>query len=96
MAISDRVAKIKERDYILQWHHVPTDGNPVDVGSRGGLNIVNNDLWRNGPEWLSDSSKWPHRVILESSPESNAEAKVSRKVLATTTTRSHGAMDELE
>ena len=27
--VSNRVAKIKERDHI-QWHHVPTDNNPAD------------------------------------------------------------------
>ena len=49
--ISNRVAKIKE-----QWHHVPTEGNPADLGSRGSK-CVDSELWRHGPDWLSDPSK---------------------------------------
>ena len=32
--VSNRVAKIKEKDYIL-WRHVPTESNPADIASRG-------------------------------------------------------------
>ena len=46
--VSNRVAKIKERDHI-HWHHVPTEDNPADIGSRGG-STVSNELWTNGPE----------------------------------------------
>ena len=55
--VSNRVPKIKERDHI-HWHHVPTEDNPADIWSRGG-STVNNELWTNGPEWLSDPEKWP-------------------------------------
>ena len=41
--VPNRVAKIKERDHI-HWHHVPTEDNPADIGSRGG-STVNNGLW---------------------------------------------------
>ena len=49
--VSNRVAKIKERDHI-QWHHVPTEDNPADLGSRGSK-CVKNLLWRNGLNWLA-------------------------------------------
>ena len=69
--VANRVAKIKERDHI-HWHHAPTEDNPADIGSRGG-STVNNELWTNGPEWLSDPEKWPKSPIIESSPEADAE-----------------------
>ena len=31
--VSNRVAKIKERDHI-HWHHIPTEDNPADIRSR--------------------------------------------------------------
>ena len=61
--VSNRVAKIKEQAHI-QWHHVPTDGNPADLGSRGSK-CVDSELWRHGPDWLSDPSKWPPNIVLE-------------------------------
>ena len=50
-------------------------------------------LWRNGPDWLDDPSKWPPIIILEPSPESSAEVKVVRSVFTTATTR---VVDELD
>ena len=46
--VSNRFAKIKERDHI-QWHHVPTEDNPADLGSRGGK-CAEDQLWQNGPD----------------------------------------------
>jgi hypothetical protein len=81
--MSNRVRKIREHSSI-QWHYVPTEENPADIGSRGG-STVNNELWTNGPEWLN----------LESSPETNAEAKVTKSILATAITRYDDRMDKL-
>ena len=92
---SNRVAKIKERDHI-QWHHVPTEDNPADLGSRDSK-CVKNQLWRNGPNWLFDPGKWPPNIVLEPSPKSSAEAKTLRKVFTTTTetTRVADEFDQL-
>ena len=92
--VTNRVARIRERDHI-RWHHVPTAENPADLGSRGG-SCVENVLWRNGPQWLSDPCQWPPNIIMEPSPESSAEAKVVRSVFTTTaSTRNLDELDEI-
>ena len=69
--------------------------NPADLGSRGG-NCVESELWRNGPQWLSDPCQWPPNIILEPSPESSAEAKVVRSVFTmTASTRNLDELDEI-
>lgn len=78
--VSNRVNKIQQHEYV-SWHHVPTEDNPADLGSRGG-NVVNNNLWNHGPTWLSDTAKWPPDIILEPTPETMTEAKVKREVLS--------------
>jgi hypothetical protein len=93
--VSNRVAKIKEQAHI-QWHHVPTDGNPADLGSQGSA-CVDSELWRNGPDWLRHPSKWPPNIVPEPSQESSAEAKMSKYVFTTTnaTPRVADELDEL-
>ena len=93
--VSNRVAKIKEQAHI-QWHHVSTEENPADLGSRGSK-CVDSELWRQGPDWLSDPSKWPPNIALEPSQESRPEAKVLRNVFTTTTAtpRVSDQLDEL-
>ena len=88
--VSNRVKKIREHER-LEWHHVPTDQNPADLGSRGG-NVVSNELWKTGPEWLSDRSKWPPRAILEACPEVNQEikSKSTSQALTTVSTSTDG------
>jgi hypothetical protein len=91
--VSNRVRKIRDHSN-KQWHYVPTEENPADIGSLGG-STVNNELWTNGPEWLSDPETWPKSAIIESSPETNAEAKVTKSILATAITRDDDRMDKL-
>ena len=81
--MSNRVKKIQEHKRV-EWHHVPTNQNPADLGSRGG-NVVGNELWARGPEWLSDKTKWPPKVILEASSEANEEIKHARSAQVLTT-----------
>ena len=61
----------------VTWHHVPTAQNPADLGSRCG-SVENHQLWSEG---LRNPSEWPKDVILESTPETRAEAKVKREIL---------------
>ena len=82
--VANRVKKIQEHKRV-KWHHVPTNENPADLGSRGG-DVTNNELWQRGPAWLSDESKWPPNVVIESSPEADDETKHIRSVQALTTT----------
>ena len=50
-----------------RWKHVPGEQNPAGCASRGLLlcELVNHDLWWNGPEWLiSSTSNWPQQPQL--------------------------------
>jgi hypothetical protein len=82
--VANRVKKIREHER-LEWHHVPTNQNPADVGSRGGT-VIDNNLWQRGPDWLSKRSEWPPKVGLKASPQASEEEKCARstRVLATT------------
>ena len=81
--VANRVAKIQSHTRV-EWHHVPTKQNPADVGSRGG-SIVGNDLWRTGPEWLKDPTKWPPKQVLEATREVEEEKRLSKNLQALTT-----------
>ena len=90
--VANRVHKIQQHDQV-KWHHVPTEDNPADLGSRGG-NVTNNDLWKHGPTWLTDASKRPPEIILEPTPEAMDEAKVKREILSIAVTE-HDALDQV-
>ena len=76
--VANRIQKIRQHENVI-WHYVPTGENPADVGRRGG-NINHNNPWKHGPPWLSDPAQWPAQRALESTPESQAEAKVVRGI----------------
>ena len=90
--VANRVHKIQQFSEV-SWHHVPTSENPADLGSRG-QNVVNSQLWKKSPTWLSDPPKWPQGVLLSPSPESLAEAKTTREILTTAMTE-NDALDHL-
>ena len=81
--VANRVRKIREHERVT-WHHVPTDQNPADLGSRGG-DITTNELWQHGPSWLSDKAKWPPEITLKASRETTEESKCARRVQALAT-----------
>lgn len=81
--VANRVMKIKEHD-IDEWMHVPTDQNPVDLGSRGG-SVTDADLWWNGPAWLQDRNTLPPNPVTKASEVTEAESKIVREVLAAVT-----------
>ncbi|XP_063408858.1 uncharacterized protein LOC134692334 [Mytilus trossulus] len=59
--IANRVREITELTHPYKWRYCPTDNNPADLLTRG-LTIEQFDqsiLWRKGPHWLTDSTKWP-------------------------------------
>ena len=79
--VANRVHKIQQhRD--VKWHHVPTTDNPADLGSRGG-SVIGQELWKDGPAWLSDSSKWPPAITPETCPDVEREIKTTRSILTT-------------
>lgn len=61
---------------------VPTQDNPADLASRGGLGTEENQLWWKGPEWLSNPAKWPADLVTAPTAESNAEMKATKELLA--------------
>ncbi|XP_078368252.1 uncharacterized protein LOC144652094 [Oculina patagonica] len=78
--VANRVQKIQQHQGIV-WHHVPTDQNPADLGSRGG-SVISAPLWMNGPPWLPYPDQWPPNIEIKASSESQAEAKVTKEILA--------------
>ncbi|XP_028413930.1 uncharacterized protein LOC114536783 [Dendronephthya gigantea] len=85
--VSNRVKKVKELDRI-RWHHVPTNENPADLGSRGG-DVVGNELWKHGPTWLNNQETWPPEVVPVASSDSKQEEKPSTRVLVTMNQTAH-------
>ena len=82
-AESNRVAKIRENSY-LEWHYVPTQNNPADLGSRGCEFRKLCELWWDGPEWLGDCENWPEQHNITKDNESEIERKKVKELLATT------------
>ena len=60
---------------------MPTDQNPGDSVGRGG-NVGNTVMWINYASWLPFPDQWPPNVDIGPSPESSAEAKETKKVVA--------------
>ena len=78
--VSNRVSKI-QRHSDVKWRHVTSQENPADLGSRGG-SVQGEEQWWKGPKWLADRERWPSDIVTNSTPESQAEAKVTREVFA--------------
>ena len=81
--VNNRVKKIRSKPNII-LNHVPTKENPADIGSRGSHGDEIPDLFKHGPDWLTDESRWPDTVQVSESTESEEEAKKVREILATT------------
>ena len=58
------------------WMYVPGEANPADLATRGASLAVleSSNLWRQGPDWLPDSTEWPPRpsVAVPQPPEAVA------------------------
>lgn len=59
--------------------YVPTSETRADLGSRGGR-LEKVDKWWNGHKWLASRENWPVDILDEPTEESQAEAKLVRKV----------------
>ena len=78
--MSNRIEKINSHHGVT-WRDVPTAENPANLGSRGG-HLEEVDQWWNGPKCLASRENWPAGILDEPTKESQAEAKLVRKVLA--------------
>ena len=70
------------------WAHCPGEENPGDIGSRGELasRLKENELWWQGPAWLSGPKKgWPVSGISETPESVDEERKVNVAVTGVTT-----------
>ena len=82
--VANRVNKIREHKTVT-WRHVPSKENPADVASRGGLIVEENQLWCQGPDWLSQPEKWPPDLKTTDCAESNEELRLTKQVFALAT-----------
>ena len=90
--VANRIQKIISNPKV-KWRLVPTDQNPADLGSRGG-SVQNKQLWWDGPSWLSNQERWPEDITSVPTKESNAEAKIIKRVL-TVSMENTGEMDQI-
>ncbi|GFU57382.1 integrase catalytic domain-containing protein [Trichonephila clavipes] len=76
--VQNRIAKIQDLFPVRQWRHVPSNQNPADLISRGvdSDKLLNQELWWNGPEFLSGSD-YPNKTvkISENNDAYNSEQK---------------------
>ncbi|XP_069965822.1 uncharacterized protein [Bactrocera oleae] len=82
--VSHRVATIAEKVGTENWRHIESQDNPADLGSRGctPLEMVNNDLWWHGPQWLKLNPKhWP---ITQKSIDTTLELRPIKTFVNTT------------
>ncbi len=91
--VQNRVNKIQEKK--LEWRYVPTNENPADLGSRGGVVNQKNKLWWNGPMWLSKPEEWPANVETKATKASLAEAKKVRELFQLATEQEPDGFSEL-
>jgi len=58
---TNRVMEIRELHPDRKWTYCPTNENPADLLTRGisARQYRDSNLWKNGPEWICDSAKWP-------------------------------------
>ena len=80
--MANRAQKIREKDFI-EWRHVGTSQNPVDIGIRGCDGDKLPRLWLKGPEWLADPESWPPHLLTEPREETEAEAKLTKELFQT-------------
>ncbi|CAG2217437.1 unnamed protein product [Mytilus edulis] len=68
--ITNRVNEINDLTYSHIWKYCPTDCNPADLLTRGitSEKYKESTLWKKGPSWLTDTSKFPNTTIVSDAP----------------------------
>ena len=77
--VGNRVSHIVELVSPDRWSHVNGTDNPADCASQGLFpsELLEHDLWWNGPEWLKlPSSDWPKLTTSPDPEPSNEEKEV--------------------
>ena len=59
--VKRRISEIQEITTNHEWKYIPTDMNPADLQTRGicATQFTDSTLWKHGPSWLADETKWP-------------------------------------
>ncbi|XP_046856135.1 uncharacterized protein LOC124449238 [Xenia sp. Carnegie-2017] len=91
--VANRVRKIQQHHHIV-WRHVPTTENQAYIGSRGG-HVVDNELWRHGPKWLSNKGNWPQEILPVVTEEVRKEEKSSAHVMVGAEHQEENEFDKL-
>lgn len=81
--VRNRAKAIRDINF-TQWHYIPTEENPSDLGSRGAAPDKLGKLWFHGPDWLHNESKWPSQPEIKETPEAVSESlpKKDKQLLA--------------
>lgn len=82
--VRHRVNEILRLTKKEDWKYCPGEQNPADIGSRGvlGSKLKEDELWWNGPNWLTEGEdRWPRVESVVSTPESEEETKKTTNVM---------------
>ncbi|XP_047984412.1 uncharacterized protein LOC125224935 [Leguminivora glycinivorella] len=83
--VHNRVTEITNNSNPTDWHYVPTNMNPADIGSRGqsASSLKDSSLWWEGPTFLHETEiQWPtqpQNLPLHDLPEVKTHCLVSIK-----------------
>ncbi|XP_072400933.1 uncharacterized protein [Diabrotica undecimpunctata] len=82
--VANRVAQIQSLTKTTNWRYINTKENPADLLTRGisTFELINSDIWWNGPKCLSSFDYESNKTFVPSSYENLPETKP--KVLMTT------------
>ncbi len=83
--VANRIAEIRTRTQVEDWHHVPTKENPADDTSRGlAAEQLTNPRWLNGPQFLlGPPETWPTLELANTVTEDDPEVKASTATVMT-------------
>lgn len=81
--VANRVSQIQDLTFKTNWNYVKTDENPADAVSRGSMpqDLVDNDLWFQGPQWLIEGRECWSKQPLFSAHETKCEEKSTHVAL---------------
>ena len=84
--VQNRVGEIQRCTDYLQWHHVSSENNPADIPTRPVTTdeLIENDLWWHGPEFLKSDVAYPIFDPGTISPEVKDEMKEEVTLLSVT------------
>lgn len=77
--VANRVSEIQTTTHGSRWSHIAGSCNPADLVSRGMTvdKFLTSELWKFGPEWLSQPAKhWPAPLNVSASIENIEYRKV--------------------